>query len=332
LDELAAGGGSVAIDPAATPDWIWSRLRSGGAEPVRRTDPCQLPKATKNDIELAGIRAAHRRDGAALTTFLAWLAAEAPGGGVTEISAADHLQTLRARDDMFRGPSFPTISGAGANGAIVHYRVNPMSSRTLENGSLYLVDSGGQYPDGTTDVTRTIAIGEPSPEMRDRFTRVLKGHIAIARARFATGTPGSDLDPLARVPLSEIGLDYDHGTGHGVGCYLNVHEGPGRISKRPNTVALRPGMVISNEPGYYKPGAYGIRIENLVCVVADSGELAFETLTLAPIDRNLIDVSLLETHERDWIDAYHRRVNDEIAPLLDSETTLWLAGATEPLT
>lgn len=330
LDQLAAGENTIAIDPATTTDWISLRLRSHGTEPVDRTDPCQLPKATKNEVELAGIRAAHRRDGAALTTFLAWLARQ-PDGTVTEISAAEHLLSLRAKSDVFRGPSFATISGAGANGAIVHYRVDSMSNRTLDQGSLYLVDSGGQYPDGTTDVTRTVAIGAPSPEMRDRFTRVLKGHIAIARARFTEGTTGSDLDPLARAALQEIGLDYDHGTGHGVGCYLNVHEGPGRISKRPNSVALSPGMVISNEPGYYKPGAYGIRIENLVAVIAEGGGLAFETLTLAPIDRNLIDVSLLEAHERDWVDAYHRRVVDEIAPLLDGEASDWLAQATAPL-
>jgi len=333
LDNLAKAGKTVAVDAATAPVWISHRLRDGGIEPINRSDPCQLPKAIKNEVELKGMRTAHRRDGAALTTFLAWLSREAVGGDITEISAADHLEGLRARSDMFRGLSFPTISGAGANGAIVHYRVDDDSNRKLESGSLYLVDSGAQYPDGTTDVTRTVAIGTPTDEMRDRFTRVLKGHIAIARSRFGPDTPGSSLDRRARMALAEIGLDYDHGTGHGVGCYLNVHEGPQRISKQANQVALRPGMVISNEPGYYKSGAYGIRIENLVVVVADADDdmLGFETLTLAPIDRTLIDVSLLDREEIDWINAYHSRVRGTLTPLIDDQTADWLAKSTVPL-
>ena len=232
---------------------------------IRGADPCALPKACKNAMELDGIRAAHRRDGAALTRFLAWLASASPGS-ITELDAVARLAAMRAGGEHYRGPSFDTISGAGPNGAIVHYRVTEESNRTLEPGTLYLVDSGGQYLDGTTDVTRTVAIGRPEPEHRDRFTRVLRGHIALATARFPRGTSGAQLDTLARQFLWQAGLDYDHGTGHGVGHYLNVHEGPQRISRMGSGAALAPGMVVSNEPGYYRTGAYGIRIENLVAV------------------------------------------------------------------
>jgi Xaa-Pro aminopeptidase len=271
-----------------------------------------------------------------VTRFLAWLAREAPNGNLREIAASDQLEEFRKAGERFRDLSFPTISGAGSNGAIVHYRAMPETEKTLAPGMLYLLDSGAQYLDGTTDITRTIAIGQPSPEMRDRFTRVLKGHIALATARFPKGTTGTQLDALARHSLWQVGLDYDHGTGHGVGSYLSVHEGPQRISKAPNAQPLLPGMIVSNEPGYYKTGAYGIRIENLVLVQpwdgpAEREMLCFETLTLAPIDRTLIDLDLLEDDEIAWLDAYHRRVRDTITPLVDTDTATWLAAATAPL-
>ena len=339
LDKLGAEGLAVLADPASAADWLFKRLEAAGARIIRIPDPCQLAKACKNEVELEGARAAHRRDGAALTRFLAWLAVEAAKGGVSEMAAAERLEAFRRTSDLFRDLSFDTISGAGPNGAVVHYKVSEASNRMLEPGQLYLVDSGAQYPDGTTDVTRTLAIGTPSEEMRDRFTRVLKGHIALARARFPKGTTGSQLDILARLPLWEVGLDFDHGTGHGVGSYLSVHEGPQRISKLPNTVALEPGMICSDEPGYYKQGAYGIRIENLVVVRRAEGlegaereMLEFETLTLAPIDLALVEPSLLSTGEIAWLDAYHARVREVISPLVDRETTAWLAEATKPLT
>ena len=337
LDELAGAGKAVLIDEAATPVWMVDWLTDGGAEVIRGTDPCALPKACKNAVELDGIRAAHRRDGAALTRFLAWLAA-APHGSITELDAADRLAAMRAGGEHHRGPSFDTISGAGANGAIVHYRVTAESNRTLEPGTLYLVDSGGQYLDGTTDVTRTVAIGRPEPEHRDRFSRVLRGHIALATARFPRGTSGAQLDTLARQFLWQAGLDYDHGTGHGVGHYLNVHEGPQRISRMGPGAALAPGMVVSNEPGYYKTGAYGIRIENLVAVASldtsEDGFLGFETLTLAPIDRALIEPAMLTADECAWLDAYHARVAETLAPLLadDAAALAWLRAATAPVT
>ena len=336
LDNLAGAGKTVLIDEAATPVWMVDRLTDGGARVIRGADPCAVFKACKNAVELAGIRAAHRRDGAALTRFLAWLAA-LPPGTITELDAVARLAAMRASGEHFRGPSFDTISGAGPNGAIVHYRVTPESNRALEPGTLYLVDSGGQYLDGTTDVTRTVAIGTPEPEHRDRFTRVLRGHIALATTRFPRGTIGAQLDTLARQFLWQAGLDYDHGTGHGVGHYLNVHEGPQRISRPGSGAALMPGMVVSNEPGYYKTGAYGIRIENLVAVAAvddsDEGFLGFETLTLAPIDRTLIEPAMLTADERAWLDAYHARVAETLAPLLgdDAETLDWLEAATAPL-
>jgi Xaa-Pro aminopeptidase len=331
----ALGNSRVLADPAGTAALVLDHLGKAGAKIVKEPDPCQLPKACKNEVEIAGARAAHRRDGAALTHFMAWLAAEAQKGSVTEITAAERLRALRFEGENIRDMSFRTISGSGPNGAIVHYSVTPDSDRTLQNGELYLVDSGAQYLDGTTDVTRTVAIGEPTPEMRDRFTRVLKGHIAIATARFPEGTTGSQLDALARAALWQAGLDYDHGTGHGVGSYLGVHEGPQRISKIANTVALKPGMIVSNEPGYYKEGAYGIRIENLVTVVpveidgAEKAMLGFETLTLAPIDLNLVDAALLSPAEAEWLNAYHARVRGTLAPLVDPTTAAWLEQATQ---
>ena len=342
LDGLAQDGKRVLADPASAPAWVYQRLRAGGCEPLRAPDPCQLPKARKNPTELDGTRRAHRRDGAALTGFLAWLAEEAPrriaDGGLGEIEAADKLAAFRARGEHFRDLSFDTISGAGSNGAIVHYRASPATERRLGDGDLFLVDSGAQYLDGTTDVTRTVAIGTPSAEMRDRFTRVLKGHIAVATARFPQGTTGSQLDTLARAALWQVGLDYDHGTGHGVGSYLGVHEGPQRISKLPNRVTLEPGMIVSNEPGYYKTGAYGIRIENLVTVIespARDGDekemLAFETLTLAPVDLALVEPALLTAAELAWLDAYHARVRESLTPLVDEADRAWLEAATRPI-
>jgi Xaa-Pro aminopeptidase len=336
LDALAAEGGRVQADPASAAAWIFDRLEAAGAKIHRAADPCVLPKACKNTAEIDGTRAAHRRDGAALTRFLAWLAREAPKGGLTEIAASDRLEAFRREGEHFRDLSFPTISGAGSNGAIVHYRAMPETEKQLGPGTLYLLDSGAQYLDGTTDVTRTVAIGEPTQEMRDRFTRVLKGHIALALARFPKGTTGTQLDAFARRGLWQAGLDYDHGTGHGVGSYLGVHEGPQRISKAPSTQPLLPGMIVSNEPGYYKTGAYGIRIENLVLVqpAEAAGEremLRFETLTLAPIDRDLIEPSLLDGEEIDWLDAYHAHVREALTPLVDSDTAQWLADATQPI-
>ena len=337
LDRLGKAGKTVHLDAGGAPEWVFRRLRAAGADLSQGADPCQLPKAKKNPVELAGIRAAHRRDGAKLCCFLAWLSIKAPAGTVTEAAAADHLEARRRENDRFRGLSFATISAFGPNGAIVHYRVSEKTNRRLEPGSLYLVDSGAQYLDGTTDVTRTLAIGEPTAEMRDRFTRVLKGHIAVATSRFPKGTTGSQLDSLARRALWEAGLDYDHGTGHGVGCYLSVHEGPQRISKHPSKVILEAGMVVSNEPGYYKAGAYGIRIENLLVVTAaapggaEREFLGFETLTLAPIDLNLVEASMLTAEETAWLDAYHARVNDELVPLVDKKNLTWLSKATRAL-
>ena len=344
LDELAKSGAKVSLDPGSAPAWVFARLRDGGARLVTQPDPCLLPKARKNQTEIEGTRAAHRRDGLAVTRFLAWLSQEAAGRAekgepITEMEAAERLADLRRAHGEFRDLSFDTISGAGPNGAIVHYRVEEASNRALGLGELYLVDSGAQYPDGTTDITRTLAIGAPSDEMRACFTRVLKGHIALATARFPKGTSGSQLDGFARRPLWEAGLDFDHGTGHGVGSYLSVHEGPQRISKAPNTIDLEPGMILSNEPGYYREGAFGIRIENLVTVIAlddlpgaEREMLGFETLTLAPIDLALVDAGLLTAEEEAWLDGYHGRVRETLTPELDEATAAWLAQATQPLT
>ena len=336
LDRLGKDAKTVRVSADTAPLWVFDRLEKAGAVIDRGDDPCQLPKAIKTAVQIDGIRTAHRRDGASLTRFLAWLDGEAAKGSLMESACADKLESLRRGNDHFQGLSFPTISSAGANGAIVHYRVSEETDTLLRLKSLYLVDSGAQYLDGTTDVTRTIAIGEPTDEMRRNFTLVLKGHIALATARFPEGTTGSQLDTLARLPLWRAGLDYDHGTGHGVGHFLGVHEGPQRISKRPNRVALEPGMVVSNEPGYYKAGAYGIRIENLVTVVqvesdAEKPLLEFETLTLTPIDRALVVADMLDGAEVAWLDAYHARVLDEITPLVDEATAEWLAEAAAPI-
>lgn len=331
LDALGATGRKVRVDPTTTAAWFFDRLSAAGAEIDEGDDPCRLPRARKNPVELDGARAAHRRDGAALVRFLAWVDARCADGGTDELAASDHLESLR-REAGAVDLSFASISGSGANGAIVHYRSSPETNRPLEQGNLYLIDSGGQYPDGTTDVTRTVAVGTPTDEHRDRFTRVLKGHIALSMARFPKGTTGTQLDALARLPLWEVGLDYDHGTGHGVGSYLCVHEGPHRIAKVANAAGLEPGMIVSNEPGYYKAGAYGIRIENLIAVrpleLGDRPMFGFETLTRAPIDTRLVDVSLLTGAERAWLNEYHRQVREDLSPLLDEATRGWLEQAT----
>ena len=328
---------TVRLDQATAADALARLITSHGGKVARGACPIALMKAVKNEIEIAGAVAAHIRDGAAVTRFLAWFDREAPRGKLTEIDAVAALESFRRDTGLLKDISFPTIAGAGPDGAIVHYRVTSRSNRVVAPGELFLIDSGAQYEDGTTDITRTIAVGEPTAEMRDRFTRVLKGHIAIARAIFPEGTTGAQLDSFARQFLWAQGLDFDHGTGHGVGSYLSVHEGPARISKL-GTAALKPGMILSNEPGYYKAGAYGIRIENLVLVVAaapvpgaEKPLNAFETLTLAPIDRRLIVPALLTPEETAWLDRYHARVVEALSPLLDADSRAWVTAAARPL-
>ncbi|MEL6227999.1 MAG: aminopeptidase family protein P, partial [Pseudomonadota bacterium] len=338
LDLSAMGRQRIGLDPSTASAWFFDQLTNAGADIVRLPDPCALPKATKNAAEIDGARTAHRRDGAALVRFLHWLDTDAQSGEVSEIDAVTVLETFREASGELKDISFETISGAGPNGAIVHYRVSSATNRTLDRGSLFLVDSGGQYADGTTDVTRTVAIGDPTEEMRTRYTLVLKGHIALSVVRFPQGTTGTHLDVLARHALWQAGLDYAHGTGHGVGSYLGVHEGPQRIAKPWNATPLAPGMIVSNEPGYYKTGGYGIRIENLQVVTAPvdipGGEipmLGFESLTLAPLAKALIDVPSLTNEERAWVDQYHARVAEEIGPLVDGAARDWLKSACEPL-
>jgi Xaa-Pro aminopeptidase len=335
LDALKAK--TVLADPATAPAAIFDRLSHAGAKILRAPDPCQLPKACKNSVEIEGMRKAHIRDGAALTRFLAWFAVASAGGGLTEIEAAETLEDYRRATGCLSDLSFDSITGSGSNGAIVHYRVTRSSNRVIGRNEIFLIDSGAQYPDGTTDVTRTVMVGVPTSEMKDRFTRVLKGHIALATARFPEGTIGMQLDSFARRPLWEAGLDYDHGTGHGVGSYLSVHEGPQNISKRPISQKLLPGMICSNEPGFYKTGSFGIRIESLVVVSAlkdVGGEremMEFETITMAPIDLNLVEPDLLTPNEREWLNLYHRKVRDSIAHLLDEEPRAWLERATRAI-
>jgi Xaa-Pro aminopeptidase len=331
-------GKKVRLDPSTASAWYFEQLKDAGAEIVRGQDPVVLPRACKNAAEVEGSRKAHTRDGAAVSRFLHWLATDAQTGKVQEIEACQKLEAFRADTGGLKDLSFDSISGAGPNGAIVHYRVTTKTNRRLARGSLFLIDSGGQYLDGTTDITRTVAIGRASPEMKDRFTRVLKGHIALSRVRFPKGTTGHQLDALARMSLWDAGLDYDHGTGHGVGVYLGVHEGPHRIAKMVNTQPLEPGMIVSNEPGYYKTGAYGIRIENLQVVTPaadiEGGErpmLGFETLTLAPIARELIVKKLLTKEEIAWVNEYHARVWEKIGPQLEGDAKAWLESATKPL-
>lgn len=340
LAQLA--GKRIAADPERAVAAIFDGLDAGGAKVLSVRDPVVLAKAIKNEVEISGHRAAQARDGAALARFLKWAEAEMPKGGVTEISAADRLQAFREETGVLKDLSFDTISATGPNGAIPHYKVTAESSLPIESGQLYLVDSGGQYADGTTDVTRVIPVGEPTQEMRDRFTRVLKGHIAIATAIFPAGTTGGQIDAFARRPLWEVGCDYGHGTGHGVGAYLSVHEGPQRIAA-PNypgggpSEPLRAGMFLSNEPGYYKAGEFGIRIENLVLVTeqaipgAESPMLGFETLTFAPIERGLIEPGLLTEDERRWLDSYHARVLEMLGPQLSPDERVWLEAKCRPI-
>ena len=334
----ALAGKAVAVDPQRAVAAIFEALEQAGADILPLRDPAVLPKAVKNPVEIAGHKAAQARDGAALSRFLHWLAEAGPAGTETEMSAAAKLHDFRRESGLLVDLSFDTIAGSGPNGAVVHYRAEEKTNRPVESGTLLLVDSGGQYRDGTTDVTRTIAIGAPSAEMRRNFTLVLKGHIALATAIFPAGTKGGQLDVLARQYLWAQGLDYAHGTGHGVGSFLSVHEGPQRIATAiEGDEPLQPGMILSNEPGYYKTGAYGIRIENLLLVEtreiagAERDMLGFETLTLAPIDRALIEVALLRADERAWLDGYHARVLAVIGPQLDDDARAWLEGACAPL-
>ncbi|WP_256806041.1 aminopeptidase P family protein [Bradyrhizobium sp. Bra64] len=336
LMALARSGAAIALDNATAADALSRLIAGAGGKPVRGNDPIALLKAVKNATEIKGTQTAHRRDAIALARFLAFIDREAASGKLTEIDAVEALETFRRDTGALKDVSFPTISGTGPNGAIVHYRVTRKSNRRIAPGDLLLIDSGAQYEDGTTDVTRTMAVGEPTGEMRDRFTRVLRGHIAIARAIFPDGTNGAQLDTLARQYLWAAGVDFEHGTGHGVGSYLSVHEGPARISKL-GTTPLKRGMILSNEPGYYKTDGFGIRIENLELVVAadiegaEKSMNAFETLTLAPIDRRLIDVGMLGKDELDWLNAYHARVSAEVRPALDEATRAWLDEATAEL-
>jgi Xaa-Pro aminopeptidase len=337
----ALAGRRVRLDPEATPAWFAARLREAGAELPPGEDPCRLPRARKNPVEQAGARAAQGRDAIALARFLAWFAAEAQQGGLTECSAADRLLGFRRDLPLFAAESFPAISGAAENGAVIHYRATPATDRRIGADECYLIDSGAQYQDGTTDVTRTLWTGPGAPpaDLVARYTRVLRGHVALSTLRFPQGVAGPFLDSIARQPLWEVGLDYDHGTGHGVGSFLSVHEGPAAFSRAARPVPLEPGMILSNEPGFYLPGRYGIRIENLLLVRAEETAmpdqakpfLSFETLTLAPYERRLIDPALLTAAERAWIDAYHARVLAAVAPACDAPTAAWLRAACAPL-
>jgi Xaa-Pro aminopeptidase len=336
LATLSATGATIRLDSATASAALATLIEHAGGKVSVGADPIALMKAAKNEAEIAGTRAAHRRDGAAFVEFLAWFAAQPPGS-LTEIDVVSALERCRRASGHLKDISFPTIAGSGPNGALPHYRVSRGSNRTLRGGELLVLDSGAQYLDGTTDITRTLAIGTPDPLQRDRATRVLKGHIAIATAVFPAGTSGAQLDSFARQFLWQAGLDFDHGTGHGVGSYLSVHEGPQRISKL-GTTPLKRGMILSNEPGYYRSGAFGIRIENLILVReadaiagAERTMDAFETLTLAPFDRTLIDTALLTAQERAWIDAYHRRVAEDLTPLVGPDAQRFLADATRPL-
>ena len=337
LKALGEAQARVRLDPETAPMRFAQALKADGAQIVPGQDPCILPKAIKNATEIAGARTAHLRDGLAMVRFLAWLDEVAVPGKIDEVTAAIKLEDCRRESGQLKDISFDTVSAAGANGAIVHYRPTTKSKRVLEAGSLYLIDSGAQYREATTDVTRTIAIGTPTAEMRRHYGLVLKAHIAIATARFPKGTRGQDLDPFARRPLLEAGLDFDHGTGHGIGIYLSVHEGPQRLS-RLGTVELEPGMILSNEPGYYREGHYGIRLESLVLVTPlekSSGGtremMGFDTLTLVPFDRRLIDPKQLLPWELAWLNAYHARVRREIEPILLSDDRAWLRHATAPI-
>jgi Xaa-Pro aminopeptidase len=337
LQRLA--GRRVRVDRSGSPVWFAQKLREAGAVVMADRDPCLLPKACKNDVEQQGFRQAHLRDAVAVCRFLHFLSEAGARGEETELSAASQLLALRQQVSGFRGESFPAISAAGEHGAIIHYRVTEESNRPIRRDESYLIDSGAQYVDGTTDITRTIWIGpsDPPSELRERVTRVMKGHIAMATLIFPEGVSGAHLDAFARRALWQVGLDYDHGTGHGVGSYLSVHEGPVSLSRLAAPVPIAAGMVLSNEPGYYLPQQYGIRLENLLLVqpaaLMGAGKpfLRFETLTLAPFDRRLIDPTLLDAGERAWLDGYHARVVAEVGPLLDGPDRKWLAESCEPI-
>jgi Xaa-Pro aminopeptidase len=327
----------VLVDPVICNAWTVQALEAAGATLLEAQDPVLLPKASKNAVEVAGARRAHIRDALAEVKFLAWLDAETAAGQLhDEAYLADQLYSIRASGEYFQGSSFDTISAAGANAAICHYNHLNAVPAQLEMDSVYLLDSGAQYSDGTTDITRTIAIGNPGDEVRRLYTLVLKGHIALAQARFPTGTNGGQLDALARQFLWREGFDYDHGTGHGVGSFLSVHEGPQRIAKQNSDIALHSGMIISNEPGYYRDGHFGIRCENLVVVrESNSSEttmLEFETITLVPFDKRLLMTSIMTVEEIDWLDAYHAQVREALSPELEGEVMDWLIQATSPVT
>jgi Xaa-Pro aminopeptidase len=337
LDNLSQSGLKVWLDPKGASHWVHEKIGRGG-KPFLKESPIVKYKALKNHVEQEGMRQCHIRDGVAVVRFIRWLLDAVSKGDVTEVKAARKLNELRGEMAHFRGPSFETIAGYKDHGAIIHYRPSEATDVELKAEGMLLVDSGGQYTDGTTDITRTIALGTVSAEMRERFTRVLKGHIQLANVGFPKGTSGKQVEILARKALWEVGLDYRHGTGHGIGAYLNVHEGPQSISPRDPGVALEPGMVISNEPGYYKDSEYGIRTENVIMVREDEAVKSeygpfyrFEVLTLVPIDRTLTDASLLEAEERAWLNAYHARVHDEISPFLNEEDRRWLHDATRPV-
>jgi Xaa-Pro aminopeptidase len=341
LTKLARQNARISLDPALAADKLRMLIEENGGTIVESPDPARLPRAVKTKAELDGSRAAHRRDGAAISRFLHWLDSQTPGS-IDEISTVRSLEGFRRQlgeetQMPLRDISFDTISGAGPNGAIIHYRVTTKTNRKLDAGELYLVDSGGQYQDGTTDITRTVPIGTPTREMCERYTIVLKGLIAVSTLRFPVGTRGMDIDPIARLAHWKAGIDYAHGTGHGVGAFLSVHEGPQRIAKT-GTEKLLPGMILSNEPGYYKEGGYGIRLENLIVVREPSpipgGDIVmhdFETLTLAPFHRRLIVTEMLSGEEREWLNSYHARVREEIAPMVDGDVRAWLQAATQPL-
>lgn len=320
------------LDPKTAPYWFYQVANEYNISLTSATDPVQLPKSQKNEVEIENNRKAHLYDGIAMSRFLSWLMDAVEEDSITELCAVDKLLGFRKANNAFIGTSFDTISGAGSNAAIIHYRVTEKTNKKLRKDHIFLVDSGGQYFEGTTDITRTVFFGDPSSEIKDRYTRVLKGHIALATTKFPKGTTGSQLDVLARQALWDINQNYAHGTGHGVGCYLSVHEGPQRISPVPNTIALLPGMILSNEPGFYKAGEYGIRIENLVTVKEDvEGWLSFETLTLCPIAMNMVDVSLLNDAEKTWLNAYHAKVHEALHSHLNHHEQEWLAKATEAL-
>ncbi|HCM0979908.1 TPA: aminopeptidase P family protein [Vibrio parahaemolyticus] len=334
----AMSGKKVLLDPAISNAWFKLVLQNAGVSVIAAADPCLMPKAAKNEVEIAGMKACHIRDGVAMSKFLCWLDAEVAAGNLhDEATLADRLEAFRKEDPTLMDLSFDTISAAGGNAAMCHYNhENQPEPGKLELNTLYLVDSGGQYLDGTTDITRTIAIGQPSAEMIKQFTLALKGHIGVARARFPKGTRGYQIDTLARQHLWAEGYDYDHGTGHGVGHFLSVHEGPASISKKQIDVPLTEGMVLSNEPGYYRANAFGIRIENLELVVetptnGDFPVLSFESLTRCPIDKRNINVDMLTRPELAWLNDYHQKVWEQISPLVDGEVKEWLREATLPL-